>query len=178
MNCNSATWSKTSIASGSFTALWTTNKMFPAVWVTYRASLQFPFQCVYYLFPQILLWSWNCVFFFFPASISYFCSGTNAATSFMGYPSKDTATKIVLKLYVCEEYFSANSTILQDIFFKVRLGPGDWVNSRPKQVLFFSYVWCNCFIKYFLFPTFWCINPAKKGSWSWNTLSCFRKNSI
>lgn len=59
----------------------------------------------------------------------------------MEYPSKDTATKILLKLYdVWEEYFSANSTILQDIFFKVRLSPGDWVNSRTKQVLSVSYV--------------------------------------
>lgn len=76
---------------------------------------------------------------FFLASISYSCSETNAA-SFMGYPSKDTVTNTLLKQHVCEEYFSANSTILQDIFFKVRLDSGDWVSSRTKQVPFVSYV--------------------------------------
>lgn len=57
--------------------------------------------------------------FFPPASISYSCSGINAATSFLEYLSKDTATKIPLKWYdVWEEYFSANSNILHDIFSK------------------------------------------------------------
>lgn len=37
-------WSKPPIPSGSFTVLWRTNKMFPVVWVTYRASLWFHFN--------------------------------------------------------------------------------------------------------------------------------------
>lgn len=80
--------------------------------------------------------------------------------------------KCVGRVLLCNFNYSA---ILWDILPK-----WDWAQKtgwtlEKSKLLSQSYVWCNCFVKYLLFPTFLFINPARKGPWSWNILLCFRE---
>lgn len=171
-------WSRMLIASGGFTLPWRSNGKFAGsldhLHSFIKASISVGLLAVP---PNYSLEIIYCLFFCLPASSSYSCSGTSAATSSCGISKSQTprcyrnGASVVRVLLYNLNYSMSLWDILSERDWAQKTG---WTLEKSKLVSH-TRAWCNRFVKHLIFPMFLLINPARKGIWSWNILSCFRK---